>query len=524
MQLQRELERRSNVLIVGPPLSGKSRAIFNAFRNYRKSFSILVPRAVSFQKFSIPADFCFWRKKLIFIDDLQYYIEKQDNYHLMFKTAGLKNIPIIATCHSGIEFTKAKNRMIEYNIDIETVFRDVIETGKISEDEAKTFAKSLGIDWGKIIFNGTIGSLFMKLREMEKRYELMINEEKTILETLKILFAGGVYSDNGIFKIEHIKKAASFFELEGKEYEWRKWLEELENKEFMNVLPGKLIKCEEVYLEHVVKSPYIDGSLDSASLLGKIFSEDIDVLVQLGVKIYVSALASASMPQYLYASADVFNRVLSKGGEMEKRKASFYLGMIYWHLSRVEDTSVNAIRAIDFFELCLKFINRDTEPVEHARVSCKKANAYTSLSDAEDSEKNSLKAIEIYLQGLEVFLKFREYSEYAKTLSNLGAAYITLSRFSDPSGNYKKALQYFTEALKYKNETITEEYAGTLNNLAITYAKLAELEYPMLNLQKSIDTFEKILDLGLKNKYPERYATALNNLGIVYSSLANIKD
>ena len=71
-QIQRSLERRRNIIIVGPPLSGKTRSFYNALKQLKTPVHLLVPRSVPVQNFQFPKDFIFWKPQMIFIDCLLY--------------------------------------------------------------------------------------------------------------------------------------------------------------------------------------------------------------------------------------------------------------------------------------------------------------------------------------------------------------------------------------------------------------------------------------------------------------------
>ena len=143
-QIFRTLERKRNLLIIAPPLSGKTRAVFNALKQLKNPVHVLVPRSVPMASFQFPKDFIFWKPKRIFIDDLQYYIERQDSFHLLFREAKERGIPIAATCHSGREFKKVKNKMIEQNLDLDIIFgEDIIELEKITAEEGKLVSEKL---------------------------------------------------------------------------------------------------------------------------------------------------------------------------------------------------------------------------------------------------------------------------------------------------------------------------------------------------------------------------------------------
>ena len=127
------------------PLSGENRAAYNSLKKLKKSPNVLFPGALICLHFSFPK-IMFWKDKLIFIDDLQYYVEKQaaqKAYHMLFRTAKEKNIPLVATCHSGREFKKVKNRLIEHNLDLDIIFgEDVFELEKYRLMKAKKSQKN----------------------------------------------------------------------------------------------------------------------------------------------------------------------------------------------------------------------------------------------------------------------------------------------------------------------------------------------------------------------------------------------
>src|SRR5207247_8655640 len=126
--------------------------------------------------FVFPVSRKFWRKKTIFIDDLQYFIEKQDNYYLLIKKAKENKINIITTCHTGQQFKKVKNKLTEQNLDIETIFgENVIEYSKVSPETAKEIADKMNISWEKVKFNETVGSKFIMISEYESRYRYYYN-------------------------------------------------------------------------------------------------------------------------------------------------------------------------------------------------------------------------------------------------------------------------------------------------------------------------------------------------------------
>ncbi|MCC7157951.1 MAG: tetratricopeptide repeat protein [Ignavibacteria bacterium] len=528
--ITRALERRRNALIVGPPLSGKTRAIYHSLKNYKTKFKVLIPRSVSMPAFQFPTDYSLGKNRLIFIDDLQYYIERQDSYHLFFREAKERNIPIIAACHSGREFKKVKNKMTEQNMDIDIIFGDdIMEMEKISAEEGRKVAEKLGMKWDNVKFNGTIGSIFMRLSEMERRFDNCDTIEKTILRSLRILYKCGIYHDNSLFNIEWIKKTAGVFELEGKDFEWTGWFKALEDKEFIKLSRKNRIWAEDAYLEFVVKPEAEISQLDMFEIIHDVFNDDAEVLQMAGERAYDAGAIDSQIGDYMKYVIIVFDKILGlrdkeKNGP-EYFKAQNYLGQAYWSLSKVKDTLVNCSKSISYYNEILETITLSSNPFEYAKIKNRIGNTFTAFAEVEDREKNCTTAIESYYEALKVFTIDQYPQDYARAFNNLGGAYIILSEVKDPVKNYKLAIDAFYESLKVRTmKDYPIVYALTKNNIANSYAKLSEYEETEKNLNLAIETYEDVLTIHTKEKSPLQYGLTMNNIGNAFSLLAFIKD
>ncbi len=528
--INRSLERKRNALIIGPPLSGKTRAVFNSLKNLKKSIDVLVPRNVAMHSFALPPDYKFWKKKIIFIDDLQYYVERQDNFHLLFHEAKIKSIPIAATCHSGREFKKVKNKMIEQNLDVDLIFgEDIFELEKISADEGKLISEKMGMKWDTVKFNGTIGSIFMRLSEMERRFDNCDNIEKTILRTLRNLYKCGIYNDNNIFRIEWIKTAAGIFELEGRDFEWTGWLKNLEDKEFIKIVRKGNIWAEDAYLEFVVKPDVELSRTEIFENLYEVFFNNPEVLEMAGERIYDLGKVDVQLADYMQIVIKIFSRVLEIYGiDAEPQilfKAHNYLGQAYWTLSKNQNTLENCRKSVGYFDEILKFISIESNPVEYAKIKNRIGNTYTSFAEITSREENCMIAINSYNEALKVFTKSKFPVEYARAHNNLGGAYLILAVVKNKNENYKKAIASFEEALKVVSLAENPKlYALTKNNIANTYARLSDTTDTELNLMRAIEAYEDVLKIQTKEKAPLQYGLTKNNIGNAYSLLAMIKD
>ncbi|MBE9594564.1 MAG: hypothetical protein IMF19_13920, partial [Proteobacteria bacterium] len=67
-----KIENRENVLIVGPPLAGKTRAAYQAFKRLSKPHNVIIPRCddIILDTFLVPRNWKLWRSRILFLDDI----------------------------------------------------------------------------------------------------------------------------------------------------------------------------------------------------------------------------------------------------------------------------------------------------------------------------------------------------------------------------------------------------------------------------------------------------------------------
>ncbi|MFC1968467.1 hypothetical protein ACFLVX_03655 [Chloroflexota bacterium] len=114
-------------------------------------------------------------------------------------------------------------------------------------------ASETGIQWEEVIFDGNIGSVFMRLAEMDRRFDVECGpEEKTILRTMRKLYICGIYEGRQVFPLNWIKTITDKLGLKAEDYQWIGWLEKLKGWEFITIVSSNRVYAEEVYLEDVV--------------------------------------------------------------------------------------------------------------------------------------------------------------------------------------------------------------------------------------------------------------------------------
>jgi hypothetical protein len=105
-----------------------------------------------------------------------------------------------------MKFKEDTKMMLDKNLDLETgIFDEIIKINEISEGQGKEITEKVGRHWNKIKFNKTVGSIFMPLAEMHKRFEECASEEKSILRAIKKLYICGIYEEGQIFQMDQIK-------------------------------------------------------------------------------------------------------------------------------------------------------------------------------------------------------------------------------------------------------------------------------------------------------------------------------
>lgn len=571
------LENRQNILIIGQPLSGKTRAVYNAFKTSAKKYYVLVPRCVPMPVFQIPTDYFFRKNKVIFIDDLQHYIEKQDNYHLLFRQAHIKNIPIIAACHSGKEFTKVKNKLTEQNLNIDIIFGSgLAEVEKITAETGRHVAEKLGMKWDSIKFNGTIGSIFMRLSEMERRFDNCDIVEKTVLRVLRNLYFAGITDDNNVIRTEWIKKASAKFELSAKEFEWAGWLKSLEEKEFLKVLPGSKVWVEDAYLEHVVKPETDESMYEIFRKAIDIFFDDFEVLQFVGETIYDHALDDPQFLEYMNLAIEAFKRELEllegSGQVSQLKKVKYSLGRAYWNLSQSLDTLENSKAAISYYNEMLQHVSKTGEPYEYANIKMKIGDAYQFLSFVGGIKENCLNAVSAFNEAIDILSSLPKPLDLSLAYNSLGSTYSLLAESGDAVENCKRSLKAFsdarkvrdrtghpghgsftkfntantytylsgfeekeknlTEAIRLYNEYLTFEEVrksarntgGTLNNMGYAYMLLAGAVNKKENLLKALDIFREALTIRIREQMPIDYTETMCNIGETYRYLSEVED
>ena len=474
-EIAKRITQNEHTLIIGAPLAGKTRAVYQSLANLKQSLDLIIPHNKDFdtEHLRIPYQKTFWRKPVLFLDDIDK-ITSKNGFDRLLQLFMNKSILIIATCRLGPEYDFLKTKLERELI----IFKDPIEIHKMDTDEGEKIAREVGTGLSKD-FDGNIGSIFLPIESMRDRYKQCDPDEKCILKAIKRLYYAGIYSDNISFNLEHIKILCKKEGIEKKDYEWHDILEKLDNLDLIEVKNGDIF-AEETYIERVIDITPVTPLLDNLKEMIEIFSSEPDTLLKAGDHACNIGLIDVEKASYMKIAIDAYNRAL-KVYTIE-RFPMYYaitqnnLGNAYVTLAEVEDKLENCSKAITAFNESLRVRTIDRFPMDYAMTQNNLGTAYGTLADVEDKHENCLKAITAFNESLRVRTIERFPMDYAMTQNNLGNAYRTLAEVEDKLENCSKAITAFNESLRvYIFERFPIQYAMTQNNLGNAYVTLPRL-------------------------------------------------
>lgn len=289
-------------------------------------------------------------------------------------------------------------------------FLKFVEIESISKEVGKEIASASDISWNKVKFNGTVGSIFMPLRDMEVRYNKCNQQEKTVLLCLRELYQCGVYEENLIFPFEWVEKLARQYGIDLDRGKWNELILSLKDKEFLQILDNERFHCEDVYLEEIVKPVLRKPDLQIFDELIDVFLKVPEVLVNIGNRAWVVGQnSSEEISAYMKVSIKAYKRVLKEF--TRKKNSERYamtqnnLGAAYRTLGEVEEKVENSKRAMRAYEEVLKVRTLERFPIQYAATQNNLGNAYSTLGEVEEKVENSKRAMGAYTEALGIYLK-----------------------------------------------------------------------------------------------------------------------
>lgn len=184
-EISDSLNNGENILIIGKPKAGKTRAAHEAIKRV-KGFKIIKFWEDLIKIEELP-DNLFEGQKIIFIDDLNKYTGKLDFNRLIKKlNSKSKKYMIVVTCRNGEEYKHCKKEFGEYLKDFKR-----INLKDIDDNTAQNLSAKLNLKVGD--FDGTIGSLFLGIGDMKLRYGGFPKECRVLFTVIKLFAYAGSY-------------------------------------------------------------------------------------------------------------------------------------------------------------------------------------------------------------------------------------------------------------------------------------------------------------------------------------------
>jgi len=314
--------------------------------------------------------------------------------------------------------------MLDKNINLETeIFDEIIELKEICEEQGKEIAETVGWNWNETRFNRTIGSIFMPLAEMNKRFSECTPEEKSILKAIKKLYICGVYDEGQIFQLDQIKIVSENEGMKKEKYQWEELMTNLCKKEFIKIDEKGLDKIwvEEAYLEGIVKLNYSDLRIFEELL--QTFKQFPEELFKIGSRAYEIGSVVLQKAKYMKIAIEAYQNALEirneKKSSLDYATAQNNIGVAYNTLAEVEDKAQNCKTAIEAFQNALKIRTVEKFPMDYVIIQNNFGNAYSTLARVEDKAQNCKKAIEGYQNALKITTVEQFPIQYARTQKNL---------------------------------------------------------------------------------------------------------
>ncbi|MFH1373672.1 MAG: tetratricopeptide repeat protein [bacterium] len=518
-----KLAAGQHLIVVGNPLAGKTRAVYEALRR-RKKCSVTIPNLVdiSLPDFHFPLRLAFWRPKVLLLDDIDKFVGKQ-NFNHLWREFSRRKVIIVATCRSGPEYERL-GRLLEKELPI---FGAPVAIGTMTKEKAQDAAKKLDASVPDA-FDGNIGSLFVPLDTMRERFKEASTELQCILRSMRRMFLAGIWTGRQVFSLKRLKRVCEAREdLKAAGHQWHRYIDSLAGLNFLERVGDKEVRTEETYLETVIEDQFTP--LDNLQQMTGIFTGDPEALYGIANRADDIAQVDLQKAAFSKVGTAALKSALEVWTIKENRekyaRAQNALGIAYRTLADVEDKADNCLLAIAAYEQALRVYTNDNFPLGYAITQNNLGNAYWTLAEIENKDNNCQKAIAAFEQALRVFTYDDFPMQYAGTQNNLGAACSMLADIEDKADNCRLAIAAYEQALRvYTYDDFPMEYAATQNNLGNACGVLAEVEEKADNCRLAIVAFEKALRVFTYDDFPIHYATTQNNLGTAYQTLAEVEE
>lgn len=272
-------------LIVGNPLAGKTRLVFDTFKKIKKGIIYIPIKDNSISEYRLPTT--NQKELIVFLDDVDEYC-KTPALNRLLHYITLKKIKCIITCRTGPEFDIFKkylnnrnySKVLENRFHIKPIDKESLDFIKFCELNQKYFKSDIKN------FDGNIGSLMLPLDDMRLRFEKLQNVNATlplgILLALKTHFHFFNYENTKSCYLErNIKEFTERYCNNKEKYdiqEWEKAKEELLVTDIkLNFIDNYFDEQKEedyLYIEEAYLDFYIDKNQNRMDVTFKDLSKN----------------------------------------------------------------------------------------------------------------------------------------------------------------------------------------------------------------------------------------------------------
>lgn len=183
-KLRSNIRKKINTIIWGRSLAGKSRAIFHNIKNYEQDSLVYILNdslklnhniLAEFQSLTINPD----SNVFFIINDIDEYLEYPLFEQVLDELLLSDNITVVATCK------KSKFHLLENFMGLFLDYFRIIKIPPIDESIKKEILLHIGVLDSDQIIDETIGSFFLKLDYMRRKYKSLTIHGKEILRSYK---------------------------------------------------------------------------------------------------------------------------------------------------------------------------------------------------------------------------------------------------------------------------------------------------------------------------------------------------
>ena len=527
-------ENNKNILLVGRPLVGKTRMIYEWFKNTTKNIRVLIPRKMDLdiEDIFLPKNYDSETKKIVLLDDLYDHINFSNFQILIYKLLTANDISIIATCQSDLIYTIVKSYFHQkLKINIESIF-SVIHIDDINKDELEIITKAVEKNLDEINFDGTIGSIFLPLLEMERRYnEDCSRNEILILKSLKIAYLSGImrgfiFSDyNWLIDI-----ISDYYGTEITLYDLTESIKKLIDMNFIRKM-GNMFSIEIAYINNIIEKEKIKPTINDFLRISQIFDKNPIFLFHVGTQALLYSQSKPSLvSELLNLSINILESALRQIDDNNIEDQIIYsIASSYGILAEFENTIENSEKSIRFFNKLLKSLNKKKDPLYYASIMLAIGVCYRNLALTKDTKSNAMKANNAFNSILKMYSDSYPIPYHpANILSNMGLVYISLIAVERPLEMCLKAIDCYKRGISLINlDDFPDEYGLLYYNLGEAYSHYARIEKSVKNINLGIKSIEETFKVY--NKDTSLYDYVLSNyvLSKLYNLLAteeNIED